>query len=278
VLALFRTTKGAIGFALIAFLVVIGLGAEFFAPHDPLAQDLRARLTPPGFENATGGGTYLFGTDPVGRDVLSRMIYGARVSLIVGLCAVLISGTVGILLGLLTGFYRGWLDSIVMRIVDMQLAMPLIVFAIAWMGFFGAGLWSVVLVIGIWGWVQYTRFTRSMVLSIKETQFVQASRALGAGNATIIFQHIAPNLIGPVIVMATLQVGHAVLLESTLSFLGVGVTPPTPTWGGMVSEGRSYVDTAWWIVVLPGFAITLFVLGANFLGDAMRDILDPKTR
>ncbi len=277
-LALFKTTKGAIGFALIAFLVVIGLGAEIFAPHDPLAQDLRARLTPPGIESATNGRTYLFGTDPVGRDVLSRMIHGARVSLIVGLCAVLISGTVGILLGLVTGFYRGWLDSIVMRIVDMQLAMPLIVFAIAWMGFFGAGLWSVVLVIGIWGWVQYTRFTRSMVLSIKETQFVQASRALGAGNATIIFQHIAPNLIGPVIVMATLQVGHAVLLESTLSFLGVGVQPPTPTWGGMVSEGRSYVDTAWWIVVLPGFAITLFVLGANFLGDAMRDILDPKTR
>lgn len=276
--ALFKTTKGAIGCALIAFLVIIGLAADIVSPHDPLAQNLRARLTPPGIEVAVDGRVHLFGTDPVGRDVLSRMIHGARISLIVGLCAVLISGTVGILLGLLTGFYRGWLDSIIMRIVDMQLAMPLIVFAIAWMGFFGAGLNSVVLVIGIWGWVQYTRFTRSMVLGIKETQFVQASRALGAGNATIIFQHIAPNLIGPVIVMATLQVGHAVLLESTLSFLGVGVQPPTPTWGGMVSEGRSYVDTAWWTVVLPGFAITLFVLGANFLGDALRDILDPKTR
>lgn len=276
--ALFGTVKGSTGLILVVLLILTALFADVISPHDPLVQDLRARLVAPGFHNGTAGQTYLFGTDPVGRDILSRMIYGARISLIVGLCAVAISGTVGVLLGLLTGFYRGWLDSIVMRIVDMQLAMPLIVFAIAWMGFFGSGLLSVVLVIGIWGWVQYTRFTRSMVLSLKETQFVQASRALGAGNATIIFQHIAPNLIGPVIVMATLQIGHAVLLESTLSFLGVGVTPPTPTWGGMVSEGRSYVDTAWWTVVLPGFAITLFVLGANFLGDALRDILDPKTR
>ena len=206
------------------------------------------------------------------------MIHGARFSLIVGITAVLISGTFGTLMGLLGGYYRGWIDTVIMRVVHMQLAMPMIVFAIAWMGFFGAGLWSVILVIGIWGWVQYARFTRSFVLSLKETEFVLASRALGARTSTIILHHIAPNLIGPVIVMATLQMGHAVLLESTLSFLGVGVNPPTPTWGGMVSDGRNYVDTAWWAVVFPGVAITLFVLGANFLGDALRDLFDPKTR
>jgi peptide/nickel transport system permease protein len=257
-----KTTKGFIGVVLMSFLVFVGLGADLVSPRDPLEQDLRARLTEPGVANARDGGTYLLGTDPLGRDILSRLI----------------SGTIGTLLGLLSGFYRGWLDAVVMRVVDMQLAMPLIVFAIAWMGFFGAGLLSVVLVIGIWGWVQYARFTRSFVLSIKETEYVLASRALGAGTPTIIFQHIAPNLIGPVIVMATLQMGHAVLLESTLSFLGVGVNPPTPTWGGMVADGRNYMDTSWWTVVLPGVAITLFVIGANFLGDALRDVLDPKIK
>ncbi len=276
--SLLRTSKGLIGVTLMFSLLVIGVGADFISPRDPISQELTARLTAPGFGNSGDGGDYLLGTDPVGRDVLSRMIHGARVSLIVGITAVLISGTFGTLMGLLGGYYRGWIDTVIMRVVDMQLAMPMIVFAIAWMGFFGAGLWSVILVIGIWGWVQYARFTRSFVLSLKETEFVLASRALGARTSTIILHHIAPNLIGPVIVMATLQMGHAVLLESTLSFLGVGVNPPTPTWGGMVSDGRNYVDTAWWAVVFPGVAITLFVLGANFLGDALRDLFDPKTR
>ena len=276
--AMFRTAKGIVGMLLMAFLVVVGLGADGISPHDPLRQELRARLTAPGLDNTRDGGSYLLGTDAVGRDVLSRIIHGARISLVVGITAVLISGTVGTLLGLVSGFYRGWLDSVIMRVVDMQLAMPLIVFAIAWMGFFGAGLLNVVLVIGIWGWVQYARFTRSFVLSLRETEFVLASRALGAGTGTILFSHIAPNLIGPVIVMATLQMGHAVLLESTLSFLGVGVQPPTPTWGGMVADARNYVDTAWWAVVFPGAAIMLLVLGANFLGDTLRDILDPKTK
>lgn len=275
---LMKTTKGFIGVVLMLFLLVIGLGADLISPRDPLAQDLRARLTEPGIANAKDGSSYFLGTDPLGRDILSRIIHGARISLLVGITAVLISGTIGTVLGLLSGFYRGWLDAVVMRVVDMQLAMPLIVFAIAWMGFFGAGLLSVVLVIGLWGWVQYARFTRSFVLSLKEAEYVLASRALGAKTTTIIFQHIAPNLIGPVIVMATLQMGHAVLLESTLSFLGVGVNPPTPTWGGMVADGRNYMDTSWWTVVLPGFAITLFVIGANFLGDALRDMLDPTTR
>ncbi len=275
---LFRTAKGTVGVLLMACLAVIGICAGGISPHDPLQQDLRARLTAPGLHNARNGDSYLLGTDEVGRDVLSRIIHGVRISLVVGITAVLISGTVGTLLGLVSGFYRGWLDSLIMRVVDMQLAMPLIIFAIAWIGFFGAGLLNVVLVIGIWGWVQYARFTRSFVLSLRETEFVLASRALGAGTGFIMLSHLAPNLLGSVIVTAPLQMGRAVLMESTLRFLGVGVQPPTPTWGGMVANARNYVDTAWWAVVFPGAAIMLFVLGANFLGDTLRDILDPKTK
>jgi peptide/nickel transport system permease protein len=275
--SLLGAPKGALGAFLIGVLLVVALGADLLLVHDPLAQSLRSRLTPPGLDPARDGKIYLIGTDHLGRDLLARIFHGARVSLIVGITAVLISGTIGVLLGLLSGFYRGWIDSIVMRIVDMQLAMPIIVFALAWMGFFGAGLLSVIIVIGLWGWVQYARFTRSFVLSLKETPFVMASTALGASDLTILARHIAPNLLGPIVVMATLQVGHAVLLESSLSFLGIGVQPPTPTWGGMVADGRNYIDRAWWIVLLPGLAISAFVLGANLLGDALRDVLDPKT-
>jgi len=271
------TSKGIIGLGLMSILIVAALGADFFSPHSPFEQNLRMRLSAPSMEPHANGMVYVLGTDQLGRDLFARMLYGARISLVVGLIAVLISGSIGVMLGLLSGYFRGWLDTIVMRVVDMQLAMPLIVFALAWIGFFGAGLTSVIIVIGLWGWVQYARFTRSFVISLKERAFVSASIALGAGNGTVIFRHIAPNLVGPVIVMATLQVGHAVLLESALSFLGIGVQPPTPTWGGMVADGRNYIDRAWWVVFLPGLAITAFVLGANLLGDALRDVLDPRT-
>ncbi|MDG2403647.1 MAG: ABC transporter permease [Paracoccaceae bacterium] len=274
---LLSTSKGFLGVLLMGTLILAAIGADIISPLEPFEQNLRMRLTPPSLEPASNGLTYLLGTDQLGRDVFARILHGARISLLVGITAVLISGSIGILLGLLSGYYRGWLDSIVMRVVDMQLAMPIIVFALAWIGFFGASLVSVIIVIGVWGWVQYARFTRSFVISLTETAFVTASTALGASNSTVIFRHIAPNLIGPVIVMATLQVGHAVLLESALSFLGIGVQPPTPTWGGMVADGRNYIDRAWWVVFLPGLAITAFVLGANLLGDALRDVLDPKT-
>ncbi len=272
---LFRTTKGVVGLLLMALIVVTAIGADVISPYDPFGQSLRARHVAPTFVNAESN--YLLGTDHVGRDILSRMIHGARISILVGFSAVLVSGVIGTLIGLIAGFYEGVVGAVLMRLADMKLAMPMILFAIAFIAFFGSGLLSVIIVIGVWGWVPYGRYTRGMVLFLKEAAFVQASIAMGASNGAIMFRHIAPNLIGPVIVMATLQLGEAVLLESALSFLGVGVQAPTPTWGSMVADGRSYVDSAWWTVTFPGMAITLFVLGANFLGDALRDVLDPKT-
>lgn len=266
--------KGVVGFAIMGLIFFLALGADVISPADPLSQSLRARHQPPsiGFAETS----HWLGTDHLGRDILSRIIHGARISIIVGVGAVLVSGIIGTLIGITAGYRGGILGALLMRLADMKLAMPMILFAIAWIAFFGPGLVSVIIVIGVWGWVPYARYARSMVLSLREALFVQSSVALGASSGDIMFRHIAPNLMGPIIVMATLQLGEAVLLESVLSFLGVGVQAPTPTWGSMVSDGRSYIDTAWWTVTYPGLAITLFVLAANFVGDTLRDILDPR--
>lgn len=270
---LLSTAKGVVGALIMLTMIVVALAADVLSPRDPYQQSLRARHQSPSL--IVGTGDHLLGTDQVGRDVLSRIMHGARISILVGTGAVLVSGTIGTLIGLFAGYHGGFLGAALMRIADIKMAMPMILFAIAWIAFFGPGLLSVIIVIGVWGWVPYARYTRGMVLFLREAAFVQASVAMGAGGFTIMFRHIAPNLIGPVIVMATLQLGEAVLLESVLSFLGVGVQAPTPTWGSMVADGRNYIDSAWWTIAFPGAAITLFVLGANFLGDALRDILDP---
>lgn len=266
--------KGTVGFTILGLIVLLALGADVISPADPLAQSLRTRHQAPSF--GLDGPAYWLGADHLGRDILSRIIHGARISIIVGIGAVLVSGIIGTLVGITAGYRGGLLGALLMRLADLKLAMPMILFAIAWIAFFGPGLVSVIIVIGVWGWVPYARYARSMVLSLREALFVQASVAMGASSGDIMFRHIAPNLIGPIIVMATLQLGEAVLLESVLSFLGVGVQPPTPTWGSMVSDGRSYIDTAWWTITFPGLAITLFVLAANFVGDTLRDILDPR--
>ena len=266
--------KGTIGFTILGVIFLMALGADVISPADPLSQSLRARHQPPSF--GLEGPAHWLGADHLGRDILSRIIHGARISIIVGIGAVLVSGIIGTVIGITAGYRGGLLGALLMRLADMKLAMPMILFAIAWIAFFGPGLVSVIIVIGVWGWVPYARYARSMVLSLREALFVQSSVALGASSGDIMFRHIAPNLIGPIIVMATLQLGEAVLLESVLSFLGVGVQPPTPTWGSMVSDGRSYIDTAWWTVTFPGLAITLFVLAANLVGDTLRDILDPR--
>jgi peptide/nickel transport system permease protein len=271
-----KKLPGLAGLVLVGIIVLVAIFANVIAPRSPTSQSLRDRMTPPLTETRSGNMAVL-GTDQLGRDLLSRVIKGAQVSVTVAASAVVISGVIGTVLGLISGYYGGVFGAVLMRIIDIQLGIPIILFGIAWIAFFGPGLFSVVLVIVIWGWVKYARLVHVMVLSLKERQFVQASHALGASNRRILFRHIAPNLLGPVIVLATLQLGEAVLLESTLSFLGVGVVPPTPTWGAMVADGRSYVDTAWWIVVLPGAAIGLFVLGSNLLGEFIRDYLDPKT-
>ena len=268
-------SKGVAGFAIMGVIVLMAFGADVISPFEPLSQSLRARHQPPSFSLTEA--SHLLGTDHLGRDILSRIIHGARISILVGIGAVLVSGVIGTLIGITAGYRGGFIGAVLMRVADMKLAMPMILFAIAWIAFFGPGLVSVIIVIGVWGWVPYARYARGMVLSLREALFVQATVAMGAARSDIMFRHIAPNLMGPIIVMATLQLGEAVLLESVLSFLGVGVQPPTPTWGSMVSDGRSYIDTAWWAVSFPGLAITLFVLGANFVGDALRDILDPRS-
>ncbi|SFZ84500.1 peptide/nickel transport system permease protein [Devosia enhydra] len=262
--------KALIGLSIVALVLFAALFADVISPYDPLRQSLRARHLPPDT-------LHWLGTDHVGRDILSRIIHGARISVMVGIGAVGVSAALGMLVGLVAGYYGGVLGAFLMRAADIKLAMPMILFAIAWIAFFGGGLMSVIIVIGLWGWVPYARYARSIVLTLRESLFVEASVALGASSQSILFRHVAPNLVGPLIVIATLQLGEAVLLESALSFLGLGVQAPTPTWGSMVSDGRSYIDTAWWTVTFPGLAITFFVLGASFLGDALRDWLDPRS-
>lgn len=273
---LLGTTKGRIGLLLVGIVILMAVGADLLSPHSPFASNLRLRLQAPGFVDAEGQ-RYVLGTDQLGRDNLSRIMHGARISVIVASSAVLISGSCGLILGTMAGYLGSWLDSIIMRIVDIQLSVPMIILAIVWVAFFGPGILGLVIVIGVWGWVQYARLSRGMTLALKETEFVEAARTIGASTTRIVFRHIMPNLMGPIIVMATLQLGHAVLIESALSFLGVGIPPPTPTWGGMLADGRSYIDTAWWTAVFPGLGITVFVLGANLLGDTLRDALDPRT-
>lgn len=269
--------KGWTGLIIMTLIVFMAIGADFVSPYDPLSQSLRERHQPPSAGMIADTPVHLLGTDHLGRDIFSRIIYGARVSIMVGIGAVLVSGLLGTFIGVIAGFRGGLTGTLLMRLADMKLAMPMILFAIAWIAFFGPGLVSVIIVIGVWGWVPYARYARGMVLSLREALFVQSSVALGATPGSIMLRHIAPNLIGPIIVMATLQLGEAVLLESVLSFLGVGVQPPTPTWGSMVADGRNYIDSAWWTITFPGLSITLFVLGANFVGDALRDILDPRS-
>jgi peptide/nickel transport system permease protein len=272
---LVRNQKGRIGFLLVGAIVVVAIGAGVIMPQDPYYASLRLRLMPPGYADASGR-LFILGTDQLGRDNLSRIILGSRISLLVSLSAVLLSGTAGCVSGALAGYLGGWVDAVTMRIADMQLSVPMILIAIVWFVVFGSSVLGIIIIIGIWGWVQYARVARGMTLSIRETEYVLAARAVGSSDARIVLVHILPNLLGPITVLGTMQVGQAVLLEAALSFLGVGIQPPTPTWGGMLSEGRAYIDTAWWIAVFPGVAITLLVLGANLLGDALRDALDPR--
>lgn len=266
----------------IGAVVVLGVGlcavlAPRLAPLPPNAQDLHARLRPPAWQE---GGTFprLLGTDQLGRDVLSRIIFGARVSMLVGLMAVAISGTLGVALGLVSGYAGGWADIVIMRLADVQLAMPFILLAILIVAVIGAGLQNVVIVLGVAGWMTYARIVRGSVLAVREKEFVEAARAIGAGSLRVIARHILPNVLSPVIVIATFNVANAIIAEAALSFLGLGVEPSIPTWGGMLAEGRTYLASAWWLATFPGLAIMVSVLGINLLGDWARDALDPRLR
>jgi peptide/nickel transport system permease protein len=268
-----RHPKAVISTVVIASVVVTALLAPILAPYDPNQQNLLAVLQPPVF--AGGSMHHVLGTDALGRDVLSRIIFGSRVSLIVGLVAVVVSGIIGVLVGAAAGYVGGFLDTAVMRIVDLQLSLPFLVLAIAVIAALGASLQNVIIVLVISGWVSYARVVRAEVLSIREREFVEAARALGASDIHVIQRHILPLLVSAVLVIGTLQVGYMILTESSLSFLGLGVPLTTPTWGGIAADGQDYLTTAWWITSASGFAIFLTVMSVNYLGDALRDVFDP---
>ncbi|MBI4280485.1 MAG: ABC transporter permease [Armatimonadetes bacterium] len=268
-----RSWKALIGGTILLVVVLAATLAPYVSPYNPLDQRILDRLKPPAF--AGGTRAYPLGTDPIGRDVLSRIIHGSRVSLAVGLSAVLIGGSLGLTLGLLSGYYGARLDMVIMRIADLQLAIPFLVLAIAIITVLQPGLLSIVLVLGLSSWVTYARVARGQVLSVRGRDFVEASRAMGGSEWRVMLRHVLPNIIAPVIVVATLEVGRMILAEAALSFLGLGIQPPAPTWGGITADGRDYLGTAWWISTLPGIAILLTVMAINFVGDWLRDVLDP---
>jgi peptide/nickel transport system permease protein len=235
--------------------------------------NLIARLTKPFTTLA-----YPLGTDPLGRDVLARVIAGGKISLLVGFTSVIGAVIIGVLMGLIAGYYRGFWDMVVMRFADLQLAMPFILLAITFIAIVGGSLTNTIILLIVSQWVQYARVVRGSVLTLREREFILSARAIGVRDLRIIFQHLLPNLIGPVIVLMTLNVANNILLESSLTFLGLGVDPTIPSWGGMLADGRTYLQTAWWVSVFPGLAILLTVLGLNLLGDWLRDSLDPTGR
>lgn len=253
------------------FIGVIALAAPVLAPHDPTAVDLAAKLKYPSF-------AYPFGTDHLGRCILSRIIFGARVSLKAAAIVVVISASTGTLLGVISGYFGGLIDSLTMRVVDIMLAFPSIIFALAIVAALGPGLENVIIALAFVHWTTYARLARSEVLAIKEREFVESARALGNGHLRILLQYVFPNIAASIVVMATLDIAHVILSAAGLSFLGLGAQPPVPEWGAMVNEGREFIRTAPHLTVFPGLAIMVTVLSLNMLGDGIRDALDPRTQ
>ncbi len=264
-----RNRLAVAGLVFILFVFLIAIFASHVAPYDPYKINVYHVLEPPSKE-------HLFGTDELGRDVFSRIIYGARVSLKVGFLAMGIAIFTGTILGAIAGYYGGWIDTLIMRVVDVMLAFPTLFLILAVVAVLEPSIYIIMIVIGLTGWMDVARLVRAEVLSLKEREFVLAARAIGASSGRIIFKHILPNAIYPVIVAATFSVGGAILIESGLSFLGLGIQPPEPSWGGILSIGKDYITVAWWMSLFPGLAIFLTVLSFNLLGEALRDALDPK--
>jgi peptide/nickel transport system permease protein len=262
-----------------ALILLAVIGAAVFAPYvspqDPARQSLIRRFTPPLWAHG-GSLAYPLGTDQVGRDILSRIIYGARVSLVVGISAVLVSLTVGVTLGLLSGFFRGRVDTVIMTVVDVTLSFPQLLLALAFVAALGPSLLTIIVVLGLTGWERYARVVRAEVLALREKDFVEAARAIGASPTRLLLGHLLPNTFSSIIVMSTLQVAQAILQEAALSFLGVGTGSAHPTWGQMIALGRDFVSVAWWLATFPGLAILLTVLAINLVGDRLRDALDPR--
>ena len=274
---LVRRRTALLGAIVVALVIATALAAPWLSPFDPVAQDIGHRLKAPGWRD-TAGSLHPLGTDHLGRDLLARVIFGAQPALMVASAAVLISGVLGMVAGLLGGYFGGRVDDVLMRLADVQLAFPFILLAIAVIGVLGPSLLTIIVVIGVSSWVVYARVVRAAVLTLREREFVQAARALGGGDGRIVVRHILPNAFAPWLVVATLDMARVIVIESALSFLGLGVQPPAPTWGGMLADGRVYITTAWWLATFPGLAILVTVLGINLFGDGLRDTLDPRLK
>ena len=272
-LSRFANLEFILGAALTIIICLAVLFSDLLFPGGADKIDLMARLAKP-FASAA----HPFGTDPLGRDVLARVVAGGKISLLVGFTSVIGAVVFGVVVGLIAGYYRGFWDMLVMRFADLQLAMPFILLAITFIAIVGGSLTNTIILLIVSQWVQYARLVRGSVLTLREREFILSARAIGVKDWRIIFQHLLPNLIGPVIVLMTLNVANNILLESSLTFLGLGVDPTIPSWGGMLADGRTYLQTAWWVSVFPGLAILLTVLGLNLLGDWLRDSLDPTGR
>jgi peptide/nickel transport system permease protein len=273
-----RTRRLAVaGGLFVGSLVLVAVAAPWLAPHDPVRQTLRARLAAPTL-HASDGKAHPLGTDHLGRDVLSRTIYGARVSLLVGFAAVAVGSLVGAGLGILAGYRRGWVDTVIMTVADAQLAFPFILLAIGIIAVLGPSFPTLIVVIGLSGWPGYARVLRGQVLVLRSREFVDAIHALGGTVTRIVARHIVPNLLSTLVVIGTLELARSIVLEATLSFLGLGIQPPTPSWGGMVQEGREYLDSAWWIATFPGLVLMLTSVAVSRTGDWLRDLLDPTLR
>ena len=259
------------GCGIVLLLFAVSLLAPVIAPYDPGAIDLRNVLAPP-------SGEHWFGTDQLGRDVLSRMIWGARISLKVGFVATGLAILIGMILGAVAGYYGGWIDATIMRFVDVMLCFPTFFLILAVIAFLEPSIWNIMIVIGLTGWMGVTRLVRADFISLRERDFVRAARAIGANDARIIFMHILPNALASILVAATLGIAGAILTESALSFLGIGVQPPTPSWGNILTAGKDNIDIAWWLSLYPGLAILITVVGYNLLGEGIRDASDPRLK
>lgn len=270
-------TQIIVGLALLLPIVVAGIGASVLSSQDPLTVSVGDRLQPPSWVEG-GSSEHVLGTDQLGRDIYARVLHGARVSLIIGLTAVVGSGIVGILIGLLVGYYRGWLDSILMGYADIQQSFPFLALAIVVVAVLGAGLRNLLLVLIVGGWILYARIVRAEVLSVAEKDFIEGAKAVGASDPRIMFKHLLPSVRSPIVIISTFNFAWFIIAEASLSFLGLGVDPSTPSWGAMMSESRSYLNIAWWFPLFPGLALVSCVLGANLLGDGLRDRWDPRMR
>lgn len=264
--------------AILFVVVVVAIFGPWLSPLDPNRQNIMMRLAGP-MAPGPNGATFVMGSDALGRDVLSRLLYGARVSLMVGISAILVGGTIGTVAGLVSGYFGGWIDDVIMRLGDIQLAFPFILLAIMFLVVLGPGLVNLILVLGIGQWVTYARIVRAQTLSLREKEFVEAARAMGDSTSSIMFRTILPNIVAPLTVIASFNVASVILAEASLSFLGLGVPPETPTWGSMLAQSRDQlIANKWWLAVFPGMAIVATVLSFNIIGDWLRDLLDPRLK